>query len=242
MSTENATNVYELPLRDILADDKLQVRRKLDAGAVAKYISVYKAGGPMPPLRVAKLPSGALKLLDGWHRKAALEALGHDKAMVEIVEVTERGARWEAARANLTHGVPLRRSEYVEVFRAYVHARQHIDRRGHLKSYRDIAQEIGGTRSYSTVRNWMIRYYPDIAARMGGSEVHGPGSNIEVEQPHPEGELLESGRQGAANAAAAARAIRDPELRGALVEELREALRIAEEAGPYELPEDSDDF
>ncbi len=233
-----------MALSDILADDKLQVRRKLDAGAVAKYVSVYKAGGTMPPLRIAKLPSGALVLLDGWHRKAALEALGHAKATVEIVETTEREARWEAARANLTHGVPLRRSEYVEVFRAYVHARQHIDKRGRFKSYRDIAQEIGGTRSYTTVRNWMIRYFPKIAAKMGGTDLEGLGGLTDLDAPHPEAELLEAGRRGAANAAAAARAMRDPDLRGRIVAELTEALRIAREAGPYKIPETdpSDDF
>jgi hypothetical protein len=53
-------------------------------------------------------------------------------------------------------------------------------------------------------------------------------------------DLLASGMRGAANAAAAARGMRDPVRRGRLIEELANALRIAKEAGPYELP--NEDF
>lgn len=244
MTTEPETSVHKLALSDILIDDKLQVRRKLNDGAVANYTNVYKAGGTMPPLRVARLPGGTLMLVDGWHRLAALKALGEAHVTAEIVETTESGARWEAARANLKHGVPYRSTEFRDVFRAYVSARQHRDKRGTPKSYRDIAQEIGGTRSYSTVRNWMLKDFPKIAAEMAGADTSGTGGLIDASPGHPEDDLLDGGLRGAANAAAAARGMTDPIRRGQLVEGLRDALRIAEEAGPYELSKGdcNDDF
>lgn len=240
MSTEPPSKIYELALSDILIDDKLQVRRRLNEAAITNYTAIYKSGGAMPPLRVARVPSGALILVDGWHRVAALRRLEVGRASVEIIETSERGARWEAARANLKHGVPLKNGEYREVFRAYVSARQHRGRNGKLKSYRDIAHDIGGTRAYTTIRNWMLADFPRIAEDMGGGDVAGSGGLQDLERIHPEDDLLAAGLTGADNAAAAARGICDPSRRGQLVEKLTEALRIAKEAGPYEPP--NDDF
>lgn len=50
---------------------------------------------------------------------------------------------------------------YRQVFRAYIGARQHVGPKGKLKSNREIAQEIGGTKSYTTVRNWVGRSAPN---------------------------------------------------------------------------------
>lgn len=237
--------IHELALSDIVMDESLQVRRKLHHPAVVNYLNVYKAGGEMPPIRVARVDAGALVLVDGWHRVAALTSLGRGRVNAEIIETTQQGARWEAARANLAHGVPLRTSEFRNVFRAYVKARQHYKRRGALKSYRDIALELGGTRSYSTIRNWMLADFPKIAKKMGGTEGRGEGGLYPTTQIDPEDDLLDAGIRGAASAAAAARGMSDPERRGRLVEELTKALKIATEAGPYELPKDdfgADDF
>jgi len=225
-------------LAEIVSNSKLQVRRKLEDGAVDKYLRRYKAGLPMPPIKVARVQGGALVLVDGWHRVAALKELGRATAEAEVIPMSLREARWAAARANLDHGVPLRRGEYRNVFKAYVHARQHIGKRGVFKSYRDIAGEIGGTRSYTTVRNWMLSDFPEIAKKMGGQDAPAAAEPGPLEPSHPEDDLLATGLEGAAHAVAAARGMRDPQRRGRLVEELRRALATAEQAGPYELSED----
>lgn len=122
------------------------------------------------------------------------------------------------------------------MFKAYVRARQHYDAKGRLKSYRDIASEIGGTRGHTTIRNWMISDFPKIAQAMGGAEPAGEGGLVPV--PHPEEEVLDAGLRGVANAAAAARSLRDPIRRGQLINKLTNALTVAQEGGPYELPSD----
>lgn len=97
--TETAT-VHELPLSDILMNEDLQVRRKLDASAIANCASIYKSGGSMTPVRVARIKDGGpLMLVDGWHRIAALRSLGRGRVDAEVFETTMQGARWEAARA-----------------------------------------------------------------------------------------------------------------------------------------------
>jgi hypothetical protein len=235
-----SSSIHEIALADIHFNPSFQVRRKLDDAAVGNYARRYQTDAPMPPIRAARLPGGALVLIDGWHRVEALRALGRQRTMVEIVETTERDAVWLAASANLQHGVQLRGGEYRLVFLAYITARRHYDAKGKLKSYREMALEIGGTRSYTTVRNWMIKHHPEIAARMGGAELAGPGGLRDLPAAHPDDGLLASGISGADNAAAAARGIGDPLMRGRLIEGLRKALRAAE-AGPYKLPV-SDDF
>lgn len=233
--------VHELALSDIIIDPKLQVRRKLDRNAVANYASIYKSGGSMPPVRVAQIKRGGpLVLVDGWHRVEALVLLGRGRVAAEVFETTMKGARWEAAQANLRHGVRLKGTEYRKVFKAYIHARQHKDAKGQFKSYRDIASEIGGTRGHTTIRNWMMSDFPNIANAMGGTEPAGEGGLVAPPRQHPEDEVLEAGMRGANNAANAARSLRDPVRRGYLIDELTKALKIAQESGPYELP--SDDF
>jgi hypothetical protein len=237
--SEQAGETHELSLADIVVDPAFQVRRHLSQSAVRNYAARYKTDATMPPLRVARITGGALVLVDGWHRVAALKSIGRARATVEIVETTERGAQWEAAKANLCHGVQLRNGEYREVFRAFVKARQARKANGKLKSYREIAQEIGGTKSYNTIRNWTLKDFPKLAAAMAAGDTEGaPGGLRDLERMHPEDTLLASGVRGAENAAAAARGIKDPVKRGRLVESIRRALHSAETDGPVNPTED----
>jgi hypothetical protein len=133
----------------------------------------------MPPLTVARV-NGALVLVDGWHRLGALHQIGRWEAEVNVVDATERETYWLAARANLTHGLPLKPRELRKVFRSYVRARQHRDG-DRIKSYREIAEETGGNCGHTTVRNWMFSDFPKIAREMGGKDdVVGNGGDYDV--------------------------------------------------------------
>jgi hypothetical protein len=79
--------------------------------------------------------------------------------------MTETEAEWAAAEANTTHGLPLKPQEKREVFRHYVHTKQHRDGRK-FKSYRDIARELHGIAGKSTLQRWMATYFPSIASKM----------------------------------------------------------------------------
>lgn len=163
------------PIADLLRDPELQVRGKLDRGTVQRYAQNYNSGITMPPVRVALVDCVHL-VVDGWHRIAALETLGRETVEAVVVTVTAQEARWMAAEANLTHGLPLKRSELRAVFHALINARKHIKGHGHTKgrvhSYRELSAILGGV-SHNTVRNWMRKDFPRIAQQYAANDAVG---------------------------------------------------------------------
>ncbi len=141
-----------ISIKRIVRDYRYQVREKLDPHTVTKYIGIYAKGNEMDAARIVKAGT-KLTLVDGWHRVAAQERIGRKKVKARVIEGTEKEARWMAAAANLHHGLPLKRAEMRNVFRAYVEAGQYKEANGKLKSYRQIATEIGGVISHTSVMN-----------------------------------------------------------------------------------------
>jgi hypothetical protein len=85
-----------------------------------------------------------------------------------ISNASQREAERLAANGNTEHGLSLRAKEYRTKFQAFVGARKHHRVDGSLKSYREIAAEIGGARGYTTIRNWMKEDFPSVFRAMGG--------------------------------------------------------------------------
>lgn len=171
-----------VPLDDIIKHAPWQVRTKLDDKAITRYAEMTRAGSVPPPIKVARI-KGKLYLVDGWHRMAAnalqvSQALGNGFEVTALVaNLTQAEAMWEAAQANMGHGVPLKSKELHAVFKAFVRAKKHVKPNGALMSYREIAPFIG--KPHTTIRGWMLRYFPSVAAKMGGSE----NGNPEATQP-----------------------------------------------------------
>lgn len=220
-------------LTDILALPTLQVRGGTDPRVVKRYRQAMAADEVFPPLLVAEV-NGALLLVDGFHRLAAMAALCMDSSPVEIHRAASvREARWLAAQANLRHGEPLKARARRVAFNAYVRAMQHrrgARKGGRLKSYREISRDLGGI-PHTTIRNWMKRDFPSVAAAIGGQDEYpqrSPGGLPDVDT----GTILYREAAEALNrAVAAAQAIFDTGARYRLWEragELREAL----EGGP----------
>lgn len=167
----------------VIRHGPLQVRHKLDAGAVRRYRDMTQAGKEPPPIKVGRLPDGRLFLVDGWHRLEAgavqlstpLAGTGND-VLALVADLSEAEVRWESARANMDHGVPLKRSELRRVFGAFIRAGKHKKPRGGLLSYRELSKALGI--GHTTLRNWMMQDFPATARDMGGTE-HG---NSEAEQ------------------------------------------------------------
>ncbi|MEW9902673.1 ParB N-terminal domain-containing protein [Pseudomonas putida] len=159
-----------------------QIRKKLCPKTVARYATAIKAGQQLPPLQVAVV-DGVPCLVDGYHRAAALESLGHLEADASITEATREEAQWMAAKANLTHGLQLKPSEMREVFRVYVRTGRHRKSRGRLKSYRDIGLELG--RPHTTIRNWMEKDFRKIFNQYGGSSCDADGGCHQLPPPIP---------------------------------------------------------
>jgi hypothetical protein len=116
-----------------------------------------QAGAEFPTVVLAHI-NGSLYLVDGWHRIEASLLNDHLLIWAVISEMTLDEARWEAAKANTIHGLPLKTKELREVFRAFIDTRQHEHGSEKLMPYREIAKRIG--KGFSTIRNWMRADYP----------------------------------------------------------------------------------
>lgn len=183
----------------------MQVRKKLDKRAIASYRSMTSAGSTPPLIKVACVPAarGAererLVLVDGWHRMEA-GALITEGALVRalVASMSEDDARWEAAQANMHHGVQLKPSERRAVFAAYVKAGKHRTRDGY-KSWRTMASEL--MQPHSTLRTWMRKDFRGIYARMRGDEGDQPGGLGDgVRSPSPVDEVRGDLRRTGVNA------------------------------------------
>lgn len=147
-----------VPIHDILKDDSLQVRARVEPRVVRQYSEAMQAGAKFPPVVLAHI-DGSLYLVDGWHRVAATLANNQSVIWADVSEMTFNEARWYAAKANTEHGLPLKAKELREVFRAFIETDQHMLGQ-RLMPYREIGKRIG--KGFSTIRNWMKADYPRL--------------------------------------------------------------------------------
>ena len=213
---------------DVALLEELQVRRQTDPKVVEDYRRAMQAGAVFPPIVVARV-NGAVVLVDGFHRVGAFRALHIDAVEAEVIPAaTLEDARWEAARANLAHGLRLKRGERRGVFRAYVQARRHRHegrRRGRLKSYREMSADLPGF-PHTSLRNWMRQDFPSVFRALAGGEVKA-GARGGLPPPRkPEVALANEAAHALSAAAAALAGVTDADLRAELLEQV-EALRAA---------------
>ncbi len=160
------------PVADIATQPEWQVRAKLHPGTVEAYAKAFRADEwQLPPLALARI-GGVLFVVDGWHRLEAAKRAGLARVDGQIVTEDPQEALWLAAEANTKHGLPLKPREYRKVLGAFIGAGKH--RKGRrLLSYRDMAKAIGGVVSYTTVRNWVMKDFPRVAAELKADETGG---------------------------------------------------------------------
>lgn len=215
-------------IQRIKRDQRFQMRKKTDPSTIKRYMTIYQAEKAMPPVKIG-LIEGVPHLIDGWHRLAALEALGEEKAAALVIECGKQQALWLAASANLEHGLPLKAAELRAVFQALVQTKKHRDARGRLLSYRNIGQIIG--KPHTTIRHWMMKDFPKVAAEYGGDEGFvGTGGLQELVIPNPS---LQDATEAIANALNTYRSIECPVLRNTIIEATTEALKEMKEAGNW---------
>lgn len=218
-------------IADIVRDSRFQMR-PTTPGIVKRYASVLRSGKALPPVTLAQV-NGALVCVDGGHRIAAHEALQREVIEATVVPCTAREALWMAASANLAHGLPLKPKEVRKAFCLYIAARKHrhAGEVRNLKSYREIAADLGGIVSHVTVRNWMMSEFPRIAEQMSNpDEPHGG----DFTQAAPR--LSDTALSAIQQATAAARGVKKPDERGALVHAAEGLLREVKDGGPWEYP------
>ena len=150
-----------------------------------------------------------------------------------IPNPTQREPERLATNAGIDHRLPLKANEYRRKFQVFVGAGKHHRVDGSLKSYREIAAEIGGARGYTTVRNWMKQDFPGVFRAMGG---HYEPFGL-TQDDRPTVSLAAVVFDALKGARAALPAVRDPYERGKLVElleqMLNEAKRMPRECSPF---------
>lgn len=215
-------------LADIVCREDWQVRRSIDPTKVKEYANAYRNGACMPPIALARI-EGALYLLDGWHRLAAVRRNGGEDIKATVAGMTEDEARWSAAAGNLRHGLPLKSREMRVVFRVFVQTGQHRQGR-RFKSYRDIARDLGGSRGYTTIRNWMHEDFPAVFRAMGET---GRQDDKDMRDPRKVPETFLEAKGAVDHAAALSPRLTQTE-RGELLEHLREAYEKIAGGRPWE--------
>jgi ParB-like chromosome segregation protein Spo0J len=133
-----------------------------------------KTGGDLEPLVVVVIDA-VVTLVDGHHRYRALLSHGLGSADVLVLrgDISREEARWLAFWLHWRAALPLTRKERRAGFCAYVEAGHHrATRFGRIKTYRDIAKDLGLPRS--TLWHWMREKFPAIAAKMAKEVVDEP--------------------------------------------------------------------
>lgn len=224
--------IVTVPVADIATRADWQVRDQINPALVRDYITHYVHGANMTPLRLADV-GGVLVLIDGWHRLLAQKQLGRDAVEATIEELSEADAQWQAAMANTRNGARLtRQSEKRRVFELYIRqGRNRVGQRG-LKSYRDIAKDLGGLASKSSIENWMKKAFPKIAAKMRSGRDDSTGARDQTRDISPAEVRV---RDALTLALAEARGVHCWGKRRALVQEFAKAL--LKPAKPQTAPE-----
>lgn len=248
MSTEQPKAGIEwreewVPRASIAKVEALQVRKRLDPAAVHRYAELTRAGQVLPPIKLARVATAAgpvLYLVDGWHRMeaGALQVMREgfeqdtpgEQVLALVADMSEADARWEAAQANMAHGVPLKAAELRQVFRAFIKAGKHRRGRAGLLSYEDIGKAIGKPKS--TIYRWMQADFPKTAKRMSSDGMGNPDAGLNTPEAGPNlGQQVASEALKAIQQAAIAATAMDPAQRHEVADALRQALAVVEQLG-----------
>jgi hypothetical protein len=208
-------HIEDIPISTIIRDDTYQVRYKLDERTIYKYIEAIKSGATMPAVDIA-IVDGKPILLDGWHRVAAYEQLDIRSIKAMIVKASKKEALWLSAKANLSHGLALKPSEYREVFRAYVRSGNHFNKHGGYKSYRNMGKDLG--KNHNTISNWMHKDFRKIARAIGNGHVLKGNGGLPEFDPVPA--LEAKAMSGIGEVTSAFSSSDDPYLRGMIIDEI----------------------
>lgn len=97
--------VKSLPLESIRADPRAQARAGCNEDTIAEYRDALLRGEIFPPI-VVFFDGKDCWIGDGFHRFRAAVAAGREEILVEVRQGGLREARFHAAAANVTHGLP----------------------------------------------------------------------------------------------------------------------------------------
>jgi ParB-like nuclease domain len=185
--------IREVPLDDLVLDQNLNLRDRLDDFTVERYADSWDR---LPPITVYRVDDRLL-VADGFHRHAAAVMLGKRSIRAEIRDGTFTDALDYVASVNLFHGLPLTRAER----RRAVEIKLKLH---HDWSDRRMAEELAVSRELvAKIRRQLIesRSIPNLPGRVGADGKLYTSAGIPREAPErpakeqPE-EVAERGRRG----------------------------------------------
>jgi ParB-like chromosome segregation protein Spo0J len=151
--------IREIPLDDLVLDQNLNLRDRLDDFTVERYADSWER---LPPITVYNVDEKLL-VADGFHRHAAAVMLGKRTIRAEIIDGTFTDALDFVSSVNLFHGLPLTRSER----RRAVEVKLKLH---HDWSDRRMAEELAVSRELvAKIRRQLIeaRKIPNLPGRVG---------------------------------------------------------------------------
>lgn len=168
----------------IVRDWTLQARSKLLPHVARKYAHEMQAGNLFPPVELADV-DGVLYLISGWHRMdAAVDICGFSAVEATVQPMSKAEAGWEAAAANLKNGQGYTPGDKRNVLRLYIKARKHKKGNEIVKTYRDMAKELGV--KVPTLHRWMEKDHPATFRAMGRDGTPRENSGPPDIDPDPE--------------------------------------------------------
>jgi ParB-like nuclease domain len=185
--------IREVPLDDLVLDQNLNLRDRLDDFTVERYADSWER---LPPITVFKVDDRLL-VADGFHRHAAAIMLGKRTIRAEIREGSFTDALDFVASVNLFHGLPLTRAER----RRAVEVKLKLH---HDWSDRRMAEELAVSRELvAKIRRQLIesRSIPNLPGRVGADGKLYTSAGLPREAPErpakeDAGEVAERGRRG----------------------------------------------
>jgi ParB-like chromosome segregation protein Spo0J len=151
--------IREIPLDDLVLDQSLNLRDRLDDFTVERYADSWDR---LPPITVYHVEDRLL-VADGFHRYAAAVMLGKRSIKAEVIEGSMTDALDFVASVNLFHGLPLTRAER----RRAVEIKLKLH---HDWSDRRMAEELAVSRELvAKIRRQLIesRQIPNLPGRVG---------------------------------------------------------------------------
>ena len=95
----------QVPIAKI-SPEWINARALVDDATVEEYREALRRGEDLPDVEIVEENDGTLYLIDGWHRKAALETEGETEISARVYSGTLKDAKLAAAASNAQHGKP----------------------------------------------------------------------------------------------------------------------------------------
>lgn len=163
-------DVRELPVDELVLDETLNLRDRLDPETIERYDDAWDR---LPPVTVFEV-DGRWLLVDGFHRHATALRRRSRTIAAEVHPGTHSDALDYATTANLSHGLPLSRAERRRVVETRL--RLHPD-----FSDRRLSEEMGiGRELISRVRKDLVGagLLPASATRVGADGKTYPSAGL----------------------------------------------------------------